>query len=124
MWKTIVKPFDFVITLLVCAVIISISITVYSVSGRPVSVKIQAESGLSIYPLNQNQHLEIDGPLGITVIEIHNKEVQVVSSPCRDKLCIIKGILHKNGDWTACMPNRIYIGIEGGTKEELDEFSY
>lgn len=109
---------------MVCTAIVVISIRVYSFDGQPVAVNIQSESGLSIYPLNQTQHLEIEGPQGITVIEIAEKQVRVISSPCRDKLCITKGVLKNNGDWTACMPNRIYVGIEGGKEEELDEISY
>lgn len=124
MWKRIVKPFDFFIITLVCIAIVAISIRVYKVDGRPVAVSIQSESGLSIYPLNQAQRLEVKGPQGITFVEIADKQVRVLSSPCRDKLCIIKGVLKKNGDWTACMPNRVYIGIKGGKEEELDELSY
>ncbi|WP_163336283.1 NusG domain II-containing protein [Desulfopila sp. IMCC35008] len=124
MWKRIVKPFDVVITIMVCIAITVISFRVYTVDGQPVAVSIQSESGLSIYPLNQPQRLEVEGPQGLTVVEIVNKQARVVSSPCRDKLCIIKGVLKKNGDWTACMPNRIYVGIEGGKEEELDELSY
>lgn len=124
MRKRFVKPLDLVITIMVCTAIVVISIRVYSFDGQPVAVNIQSESGLSIYPLNQTQHLEIEGPQGITVIEIAEKQVRVISSPCRDKLCITKGVLKNNGDWTACMPNRIYVGIEGGKEEELDEISY
>lgn len=124
MWKRILKPFDIVITIIVCAAIAAISIRVYKVDDQPVAVSIQSESGLSIYPLNQNQRLEVEGPQGITVIEIANEQVWVVSSPCRDKLCMTKGILQKNGDWSACMPNRVYVGIEGKNEEELDELSY
>lgn len=124
MGKTILKPFDVVITILVCAAIAFISLKVYDVDGKPAGVRVKSETGVSIYPLSQNRRLEVEGPLGATVIDIADEQVRVVSSPCREKLCIIKGVLHKNGDWTACMPNLIYVGIEGGAEEGLDELSY
>ena len=85
----------------------------------------KTETGVNLYPLDQDQRIEVRGPLGATVIEIADGRVRVVSSPCRDKLCILKGDLVKIGDWTACMPNRVMLKIEGKDKDEgPDELSY
>ena len=124
MKRSLLKPLDVLITILVGAAIAAISVKAYDVDERPVAVSVKSQSGLSMYPLSENRRLEIPGPLGITVVAITDKQVRVLSSPCRDKLCMNKGILQKNGDWTACMPNLIYVGIKGRSKEELDELSY
>lgn len=122
--KNIIKPFDYAIIVVVCVVIAVISFRVYAVDNRPPMVSIKSESGLSLYPIDQKHHVEINGPLGITHIEIADGKARVVSSPCRDKLCLLKGDLVENGDWTACMPNRVYVGIQGKSEEELDGLSY
>ena len=124
MGRNLLKPLDVLITILVCGAIAAISVKVYDVDGRPVAVSVQSQSGLSMYPLNENRRLEVPGPLGVTVVVISEKQVRVISSPCRDKLCMNKGVLKKNGDWTACLPNLVYVGIKGGNREELDELSY
>ncbi len=124
MVKSIIKPFDYAIVIGVCIAISVVSYRVYAVDNRPPMVSIKSESGLSLYSIDTNHHLEVSGPLGVTHIEIVGGKAKVVSSPCRDKLCLLKGELTKNGDWTACMPNRVYVGVQGKSEEELDGFSY
>ena len=124
MLKNTIKPFDIVIIILVAAAIAGISAAVYRGDARPRVVVIKTEAGERMYPLDQNRTLKAEGPLGTTVIEIVDGRVKVVSSPCRDKLCILKGHLKKSGDWSACMPNRVFVEIRGGDKEALDELSY
>ena len=124
MVRNIVKPFDYVLVIMVCTAIAVLSFRVYHVDTQPSMVSVKTESGLSLYSIDQNRRLEVKGPMGITIIEIADSQVRVVSSPCRDKLCILKGTLQRSGDWTACMPNRVYVGIQGKVEEGLDEFSY
>ncbi len=120
----IIKPFDYALIVVVCVAIAIISFRVYAVDNRPPMVSVKSESGLSLYTIETERHVEVEGPLGITHIEIADGKARVVSSPCRDKLCLLKGDLVKNGDWTACMPNRVYVGIQGKSEEELDGLSY
>lgn len=122
--KTTFKLFDIILILLVSAAIAVISVVVYKGDHRPGVVTVRSDDGVNLYPLDQDRILEVKGPLGITVVEIKNAHVRVISSPCRDKLCILKGDLVKNGDWTACMPNRFFIKIEGKNEEAPDEISY
>lgn len=124
MVRSIVKPFDYVLIIVICAAIAVLSFSVYHDDTQPFMVSVKTESGLSLYRLDQNRRLAVKGPIGTTLIEIVDAEVRVVSSPCRDKLCVLKGTLKKNGDWTACMPNRVYVSIQGKVEEGLDEFSY
>lgn len=124
MVKNIIKPFDYLIIIVVCVCIAVISYRLYAIDHRPPMVNVKSESGLSLYSIDTKHHLEVNGPLGITHVEIADGKVRVVDSPCRDKLCLLKGDLEKNGDWTACMPNKVYVGVQGKNVEELDGFSY
>lgn len=63
--------------------------------------------------LDVDQRLNIEGPLGTSVIEIHQGKVRFVDSPCRGKQCIHSGWLQKTGDFAACLPNRISVAVLG-----------
>lgn len=64
--------------------------------------------------LKRDQRLPIQGPLGTSVIEIHDGRVRFIDSPCRGKQCIHAGWLQHDGDFAACLPNGISITVGGG----------
>ena len=61
--------------------------------------------------VNQNTEmtLDIEGPLGKTVVHIHQGKVWVSDSPCPDKICIHMGKIPDNGGFIACLPNRVIL---------------
>ena len=124
MLRKTLKPFDLILILAVSACIAAITAWVYAPGSGPAMLSVQSDAGVDLYPLDPPRRVEAKGPLGTTVIELSPAGARVLSSPCRDKLCILKGHLHKSGDWTACMPNRVFVAIKGGGEEALDELSY
>ncbi len=80
--------------------------------GEIVQIQIAGEETLKL-PLEQNKRLQIEGALGTTVIEIKNRQVRFVSSPCQGKHCIISGWLEKDGQLAACIPNGITVQVIG-----------
>jgi hypothetical protein len=66
-------------------------------------------------PLDHDQRLPIQGPLGTTIIEIRDGKVRFVESPCRGKQCVHAGWLQHSGDFAACLPNGVSITVSGGT---------
>ena len=55
--------------------------------------------------------------------------MRFLDSPCENKLCVIHATLSANGDWNACLPNRIMVHIEGnvnsdGSTQELDAIAF
>lgn len=71
--------------------------------------------------LKENQELRIEGPLGTSVARIVEGRVQMVSSPCRDKICIKQGQISRSGQSIVCVPNEVSITIEA--KGEVDEIT-
>jgi hypothetical protein len=49
--------------------------------------------------------------------------VQVISSPCPEKICVKTGRISKPGQWIACLPNRVFISIRGRRSEQPDAVS-
>ncbi len=65
----------------------------------------------------QKLTVQVEGPLGITVVEVEGTRAHVVSSPCPDKICIRMGWLERAGDYSACLPNRVL--VEVGDKQPI-----
>jgi hypothetical protein len=68
-------------------------------------------------PLDTARQLAVEGPLGMTRMEIKDGAVRVLSSPCPQKICIGMGEARRAGELLACVPNRIVARIEGDAEE-------
>jgi hypothetical protein len=118
------RPLDFVaFGVSVCAITV-FSLFVYGDSAADPQVRIHSDGGEAVYSLNSNVDLEIEGPLGITVVSVESGAARVISSPCRDKICIRAGRLKSAGDWTACLPNKVLVRIRGKDEQEIDAITF
>ncbi|MDR1894210.1 MAG: NusG domain II-containing protein [Spirochaetales bacterium] len=78
-----------------------------------------------VYPLEEDREITVPGRIGDTSVKIEGGKAWVIDSPCPDKICVNAWPLEREGDWTACLPNQIFLSLTGGGLEELvDEFSY
>ncbi|TPW14000.1 MAG: hypothetical protein FD130_1465 [Halothiobacillaceae bacterium] len=68
-----------------------------------------------VIPLNQEREVTINGPLGATKVVVKEGRVRFTESPCRGKQCVVSGWLSHNGDFAACIPNRISLYVTGQT---------
>ncbi len=66
-----------------------------------------------IYPLDTDKEIEVPGALGISRIVIENATVRFADSPCSNRICVQSPPLWRPGDWSACLPNQVFIRIEG-----------
>ena len=118
------KPVDYAAVILSAAVIIIFSIHIYSGRNEAAVVKIECCGKVWLYPLDRERQLNVEGPIGTTEIHIENNSVYIHDSPCPDKLCVLAGKLDKTGQWAACLPNRVFVSIEGSDDEEIDDLNY
>jgi hypothetical protein len=96
----------------------------YARVGKAPEVVIDAAGDRWIYPLGEDRQVTVTGPLGAEVITIRGGQAYVESSPCPNKLCVLQGRISRPGQWIACLPNRVFISIEGKTDGDLDATSY
>jgi len=120
---------DAVAILLSMAVLGAFSYHVYAERGGEAVLYIQNQSKVWIYPLSKEQEVDIPGPLGLTHVHIKDGTAFVESSPCRDKICIHMGRISRNGEWVACLPNRVFLRVQGKktqreTGEEVDASTF
>ena len=67
-----------------------------------------------------NQHLEIKGLIGTTVIEIKNGKVWVSQSDCPHQICVATGKIHRAGDVIVCIPNKVVVKVKKHGRSTYD----
>ena len=80
--------------------------------GEMVYISVAGAPPLTV-PLDNNKRLEIKGAVGTSVIEIKDRQVRFLDSPCHSKRCIIAGTISKDSEIVACLPNAISARIVG-----------
>jgi len=113
--------------LLVLSIIFLIISLAYIISsfhktgGDTVLIQVDGKDFLHL-SLDEDRIVKVSGPLGVSIVEIKDGRVRMLSSPCPDKLCIKEGYIDKAGQVIICIPNRIVIKIEG--RAGLDALTY
>jgi hypothetical protein len=113
--KLLFKPCDTVIILLAAFV----CFTAFSIYMKPqpsTQILIQGTGGEWIFPLEAEETVRVPGPLGDTIIRIHNNEAWVESSPCVNQVCVAAGHINRFGAWVACLPNNVFLIVEGNNE--------
>ena len=76
-------------------------------------VQITGQNTQTLYPLEANRTVEVEGPLGTTTVIIFDGEVWIQSSPCREKICMKMGRISRCGEQLICIPNRVVVELVG-----------
>ena len=76
-------------------------------------MKVTGRELQNYYSLDKDRVIHVQGPLGVTTVLIENGEVRVEDSPCREKICIKMGKIHRTGEQLICVPNRVVVELEG-----------
>lgn len=119
-----VRPLDIAAAL--CALMVfgaSIAFAADRSSGAPV-VEIRGATGEWLYPLGVDKTVAVRGPLGVTHVVIAAGGVSIHDSPCKGKIGIAMGRITTAGSWVACLPNRVFVRIEGSAGKGVDTVAY
>ena len=109
--KPPVKIPDVVIIMLSLGLTVSSAFAAYIKPQTTAQVLIEGINQKWVFPLDTEETVRVRGPLGETVVRIHEKEVWVESSPCENQTCVAMG--HVKWGWVACLPNNVFFMIEG-----------
>lgn len=111
------------------AAIVSIAALLFLLIPRMIvsdGALVEVSSGRELrgkFPLSEDLRLEAPGPLGKTEIEIMNGQVRILSSPCRNKICVNMGSVGREGGVLVCVPNEVVVGIGYNRSDDLDAVS-
>ena len=72
------------------------------------------------YSLSKDRITHVEGPLGITEIEIRDGKARILRSPCKLKVCIKSGYIQYADRISVCLPNRVVVRVEGNAERGLD----
>ncbi len=113
------KGGDVVVILLAFALLIVVFVKFWSARETPGfdAQLITPDGKVQLVSLLEDRELRFQGPLGVTVLEVRKGRVRFISSPCQGKQCIHAGWLSHNGDFAACLPNRISLAVKGGINQ-------
>ena len=103
---------DMIVVILAVALLPFLYMTYWGPSQQAdeLRVMVNGKETLAI-SLHENKHITVPGPLGASVIDIHDGKARFVSSPCRGKQCVRTGWLGQGGEFAACLPNRVSIAV-------------
>lgn len=73
---------------------------------------------IKMLPLDRETTVNVEGPLGTTVVKVEKGKARIISSPCPRKLCLRMGSISKAGEMVVCVPNKVVVRIKG--KQEID----
>lgn len=111
--KIPVRPWDIVIILVALGLTGFTAFSVYMKPRNTIQVLIEGQNQKWIFPLEAEETITVSGPLGNTVVRIHENQAWVESSPCDNQICVAAGHLHGRGEFAACLPNNVLLMIEG-----------
>ena len=111
---------DVIVLVLVITGMVLITVQTYAMrSAEPILI-IRVDSIEWQYTLDEDRTLMIPGPLGQTEVVVSDGAVHVHDSPCRAKVCVAAGEINRVGEWIICLPNHVFLSIEGVMKEQSD----
>jgi hypothetical protein len=76
-----------------------------------------------VAPLSRDQIIEVPGPLGLSRIAIHDRQVRVAADPSPRQYCVRQGWLKQAGEIAICLPNQVSVELDGGRKN-YDSLNY
>jgi len=74
-------------------------------------------------PLSRNQIISVPGPLGISRIDIHNRQARIAADPSPRQYCVHQGWLKQAGEIAICLPNQVSVELSGRGKR-YDSLNY
>jgi hypothetical protein len=114
------KSFDIIIILAVVCLTFFAAYTAYFKPQGNSHVLIRALNSEWIFPIESNETIVVSGPLGNTIVKIHENSAWVESSPCDNQTCMAAGSIARQGQWAACLPNNVLLIIHGIKDNEFD----
>ncbi|HQC26631.1 MAG TPA: NusG domain II-containing protein [Treponemataceae bacterium] len=119
-----IKRVDYCILILALGLCVFSFYMISSQKGQATQLVIESPEAVWKYPLEKDRIIKVQGSLGESIIEIQDKKAFFVDSACPNKTCVLSQPIEKKADWSACLPNRIFIRIDGSDESGLDAISF
>ncbi len=123
------RPLDTIIFLVILSGAVYTFINFEGSAGVKAEVFLESEKIASFDLAGSDRFREIETMIGNVNIRTGNGSVQVDSSPCNHKLCMLRGAIAETHEHIICLPARMTITIKGKNSSNspyssIDAFSY
>ena len=115
-----VKILDILIILLAASVVFFAAFTVYMKPQGRTQVLIRGQGEEWIFSFGGDETINVLGPLGETIVKLNQNHVWIDSSPCSNQTCVAVGLITRQGQWAACLPNNVLLIIKGAKDDYID----
>jgi hypothetical protein len=113
-WLTLVHPGDWLVVA-IAAVAVGASFPLLWRGGPAERAVVRLDGRVvAEYPLNAARRVEVDGPLGKTVVEIQPGRARILSDPGPRQYCVRQGWLTRANAIAICAPNHVSLALAGG----------
>jgi len=120
MLKRFIKLVDILIILAVTALTVTAAYMIYMRPSSQSMILVRGQNGEWTFPVNAEETIIVQGPLGDTTVRFHGNKAWIESSPCDNQTCVAAGSVSKQGQWTACLPNNVLLLIHGVEDDSVD----
>ena len=122
--KPSVKIPDIVIIAIAAGLALFSAFNAYLKPRSASRVLIRGQGSEWFFPVDAEETVIVSGPLGDTLVRIHENRTWVESSPCDNQTCVAAGRIFRQGQWAACLPNNVLLMIEGTKGEDADTVAW
>jgi len=118
--RLFVKSIDILIILLAAGIAFFSAYSVYLTPQNNAQILIRGQGSEWIFAMGARETVTVKGALGDTVVRIEENRAWVEKSPCLNQTCVAAGLITKQGQWAACLPNNVLLIIQSGEKSDVD----
>lgn len=113
------RVMDFVFVAAVAGVIVFLFLRLgRNLDDSKKSLVVQSSAGGEyVFPLDRDGLYNVAGLHGDSVIEVLDGKARFKDSPCPNKTCVQQGFISLPGEWAACLPNDVFIMVQGSAKK-------
>ena len=112
----LIKPGDWLIMLAAAAIVAWLFGTLWQSRAGDLVIIRSGGKIIEQVSLFSDRIIPVKGPLGTSIITIHNRKARVTSDPSPRQYCVKQGWLAKSGEAAICLPNQVSVEISGAQK--------
>jgi hypothetical protein len=122
-WLPLMRPGDWLVAL-AAAALVGVSFPLLW-RGGPAQKAVVKRDGAVVaeLPLNISKRIDVDGAMGVSVIEVQPGRARVVSDPGPHQYCVKQGWLSQANAVAICAPNHVTLTLVG-SERSYDSLNY
>lgn len=107
-----IRPFDLIVVSLILVIICMLALFLRE---KDVGKKAEVYVGKNLYAVfnldKEEEIKEIETKIGTVRLKVGNGKISVHSSPCRNKICMLRGEISHSHERIICLPTKMTIRI-------------